>query len=99
MVTVTVTMLGGHKDVEDHENDARVQEVAQFAVQQIGEKTGKKLDLVKISSAKKQVVAGLNYVLVLETTADGTKETHEAHVYEPLGDQPMKLTASKKVDS
>ncbi|KAL3139580.1 hypothetical protein ABBQ38_003899 [Trebouxia sp. C0009 RCD-2024] len=92
-------MLGGHRDVEDHENDAKVQEVAKFAVQQIGEKAGKKLDLVKIHSAKKQVVAGLNYVLVLETTAEGTKETHEAHVYQPLGDQPLKLTSSNKIDS
>ena len=48
---------------------------------QIGEKAGKKLDLVKINSAQKQVVAGLNYVLVLETAAESTKETYEAHVY------------------
>ena len=48
---------------------------------QIGEKAGKQLDLVKINSAQKQVVAGLNYVLVLETAAESTKETYEAHVY------------------
>ena len=48
---------------------------------QISEKTSKSLDLVKINSAEKQVVAGLNYVLVLETAADSEKETYEAHVY------------------
>lgn len=30
MVTV-----GGHKNIADHQNDARVQEVAQFAVKQV----------------------------------------------------------------
>ncbi len=121
-------VAGGHKHV-DHQNDARVQEVAEFAVKQvvicasavhrsycqqaclererdrerrnlralsslksdcaidpllllqISEKTSKKLDLVKINSAQKQVVAGLNYVLVVETAADSEKETYEAHVY------------------
>lgn len=100
-------LAGGHKHV-DHQNDARVQEVAEFAVKQvvicasaaavlvpagmpcatdpllslqISEKTSKKLDLVKINSAQKQVVAGLNYVLVVETAADSDKETYEAHVY------------------
>ena len=48
---------------------------------QISEKTSKKLDLVKINSAQKQVVAGLNYVLVVETAAESQKETYEAHVY------------------
>lgn len=102
-------LAGGHKHV-DHQNDARVQEVAEFAVKQvmicasapaipilmpagmpcatdpllslqISEKTSKKLDLVKINSAQKQVVAGLNYVLVVETAADSEKETYEAHIY------------------
>lgn len=91
-------MLGGHKNV-DHENDARMQEVAQFAVKQIGEKAGKKLDLVKIKSAQKQVVAGLNYVVVVETTAEGNKETYEVKVYEPLGNQPLQLTSHKQVDN
>ena len=95
---------GGHKNIADHQNDAKVQEVAQFAVKQvlttllaatrllqhqltncapsqIAEKTSTKLDLVKINSAQKQVVAGLNYVLVIETAAESEKQTYEAHVY------------------
>ena len=48
---------------------------------QIGDKTNKKLDLVKINSAQKQVVAGLNYVLVVETAAESEKQTYEAHVH------------------
>ena len=91
-------MLGGNKNA-DHENDARVQEVAQFAVKEIGEKSGKKLDLVKVNSAQKQVVAGLNYTVVVETQAESRKETYEACVYEPLGNQPLKLTRHKQVDS
>lgn len=27
--------VGGHKNIADHQNDARVQEVAQFAVKQV----------------------------------------------------------------
>ena len=27
--------IGGHKNIADHQNDARVQEVAQFAVKQV----------------------------------------------------------------
>ncbi|DBA73532.1 TPA: hypothetical protein ACH3X1_011552 [Trebouxia sp. C0004] len=96
LITVHSQMLGGHKHV-DHQNDAKVQEVAEFAVKQISEKTSKKLDLVKINSAQKQVVAGLNYVLVVETAADSEKETYEAHVYEPLGNQPLKLTSHKQI--
>ena len=57
--------------------------------EQIGEKAGKNLDLVKINSAQKQVVAGLNYVLVLETAAESTKETYEAHVYGKLDSTVM----------
>ena len=91
-------MLGGHKNA-DHENDARVQEVAQFAVKEIGERTGKKLDLVKVKSAQKQVVAGLNHTVVVETQLEGSKETYEARVYEALGNQPLKLTSHKQVDN
>ncbi|KAL3147048.1 hypothetical protein ABBQ38_015010 [Trebouxia sp. C0009 RCD-2024] len=90
---------GGHQKIADHQNDAKVQEVAQFAVEQIADKTGKHLDLVKINSAQKQVVAGLNYVLVVETAAGSTKETYEAYVYEPLGNQPLKLTSHKQIDN
>ena len=56
-----------------------------YSLVQIAEKAGKSLDLVKINSAQKQVVAGLNYILVLETAAQSTKETYEAHVYGRLG--------------
>ena len=94
----TSQMLGGHKNA-DHANDARVQEVARFAVKEIGEKTNKSLDLVKVKSAQKQVVAGLNYTVVVETQIDGSKETYEARVYEALGNEPLKLTDHKQVDN
>ena len=63
---------------------------------QIGEKTNKKLDLVKINSAQKQVVAGLNYVLVIETAAESEKETYEAKVY-GRGHQHAELCCSMRV--
>lgn len=62
----------------------RIQWFHRTPLMQIGDKIGKNLDLVKINSAQKQVVAGLNYVLVVETAADSTKETYEAHVYGEL---------------
>ena len=47
---------------------------------------------MKINSAQKQVVAGLNYVLVVETAAGGEKETYEAKVY---GKQLLNVTYSE----
>lgn len=58
---------------------------------QIGKESDRTLDLVKINSAQKQVVAGLNYVLVVETAVGGDKETYEAKVYGKPATQDLEL--------
>ena len=58
---------------------------------QIGKESDRTLDLVKINSAQKQVVAGLNYVLVVETAVGGDKETYEAKVYGKTVAQDLEL--------
>lgn len=63
---------------------------------QIGKDSDRKLDLVKINSAQKQVVAGLNYILVVETAAGGDKETYEAKVY---GELIVRATHSELAES
>jgi len=85
LVVATSGMLGGFKDA-DHQNDAEVQSAAEFAAKEIGVK------LQGIKSAQKQVVAGLNYKLQLETD-DGV---YDATVYKGLGNAPHKLTAHSK---
>jgi flavin-binding protein dodecin len=93
-----VGMLGGYKHVEDHQNDASVQNAANFAVKEISQQTNSQLELVKVASAHKQVVAGLNYQLVLETANQAQeKVNYEAVVYEPLGQAALQLTSHKRV--
>eukprot|EP00891_Asterochloris_glomerata_P002978 jgi/Astpho2/2978/Aster-x0140 len=77
-------------------------QAAEFAVEAISNQSnsGSKLDLIKIQSAEKQVVAGLNYQLVLEVANDKQKkQIFEAKVYQPLGNQPLELSAFKELPS
>ena len=70
-----------------------VRDVAEFAVSKINNGT-----MVKIISAKSQVVAGINYVLVLELeTANGKHVQYGARVFVPLPvtKQPMQLLNAK----
>ncbi|KAK9821322.1 hypothetical protein WJX81_002249 [Elliptochloris bilobata] len=89
-------MLGGYKQHDDHENDAHVQEIAKFAVQQVSE-NGTKLELLKVLSAHTQVVAGTNYKLLLSVAdANNQKKNLEVTVYEPIGSKELKLTDSRE---
>lgn len=95
----SATMLGGYKKHENHQNDARVQEIASFATEQICSKEGKELEFVKIQSVSTQVVAGKNYKLVIDlATKEQKVQPYEATVYEPLGDQKLQLTDHKAID-
>ena len=89
-------VAGGYKPIDNAANDADVQAAATFAVGAID--SG--LKLVNITSASRQVVAGLNYRLTLTAApANGTAtSTYEAVVYQPLGAAPLQLTSYKKVD-
>jgi hypothetical protein len=84
-------MAGGYKEIKVTDPGAKA--AADFAV-----KTINKGSLVKIVSAKSQVVAGTNYELVLEIVGeDATHHIFEAVVFVPLpaANMPMKLSSSK----
>eukprot|EP00877_Chromochloris_zofingiensis_P011502 jgi/Chrzof1/6605/Cz19g02120.t1 len=98
-------MLGG---VSDAEIDEHTNEVAGFAVQQLNSNSNfakdGQLKLGKVVSAKRQVVAGINHMLTIETTdASGKVQTVEVTVWEkpaynkPTNEPPMELTKFKVV--
>lgn len=88
--TYAQTMLGGFKQHDDPSNDAGVQEAANFAVSEIS----KDLKLEKVLSAHKQVVAGTNYKLELQTSGGN----FEATVFKGLGDGPHELKTYKRME-
>lgn len=89
------TMAGAYSKVATDRKDVKV--AADFAVKQLNK--GK---LVKIISAKSQVVAGTNYALVLELdNASGKHQKYGVVVFAPLPatKAPMQLTSSHNLDN
>jgi len=81
-------LAGGHSAVAV--DDDKVVEAGNFAVKAIN-----KGELVKIAAATKQVVAGMNFTLVLHIKhSDESVHVYEATVFEPLPhtSQPMMLS-------
>ena len=85
-------------------DDAQVVKAAQFAVsaQQEAMKGGDqagKLTLVKVLAARKQVVAGLNYILTLQVKQGDKVRTAEVKVWEQAWrKEPYQLTSWKFTD-
>ena len=71
--------------------DKQVVEAATFAVKDQAKKEGAHLELVKIVDAKRQVVAGMNYQLLLEVKSQGVTSKVHASVWKKL-DQSHDLT-------
>lgn len=88
LVFAADALPGGYNAVDL--KDKQLQEVVNFAVQQMQHGT-----LVKIVSAKRQVVAGLNYSVQLEMlSANGVHNLYNVIIYVPLPqtNQSMQLT-------
>lgn len=66
--------------------DEEVVEAAHFAVNEFGAAVypGQKVSLLEIVSAEQQVVAGMNYRLVVRIESDGRKHLAEAVVWRKL---------------
>ncbi|MFO0999202.1 MAG: cystatin domain-containing protein [Planctomycetaceae bacterium] len=75
------TLVGGYSKVST--DDAKVKSAADFAVMEESKK-GPKITLKSISTAETQVVAGMNYKLVMVVDEGGTEKTVEAVIYEDL---------------
>ena len=88
LVFAADALPGGYNAVDL--KDKQLQEVVNFAVQQMQQGTG-----VKIVSAKRQIVAGLNYSVQLEMLgANGVHNLYNVIIYVPLPqtNQSMQLT-------
>ena len=72
--------------------DPEVVAAAMFAVTAHAEKSKKTITLTKVVSAQQQVVAGMNYKLVLAVDVDGQPKEVEAAVYKDLK-RTMQLTS------
>ncbi len=89
-------VAGGWSEVPSDDKD--IAAVAQFAVAaqvKALEAEGKKgcvMALVKVLSAKQQVVAGMNYRLALKVAADGAEKEAEVVVWKQLSGE-YKLTS------
>eukprot|EP00899_Mesostigma_viride_P019295 jgi/Mesvir1/27367/Mv07177-RA.1 len=95
-------ICGGLNDVE--ENDAGVQEAADFAVKMLGQQSNslEPFTLVEIVNVKRQVVAGLNYFFKLKVRAGKETSLYEAQVYRRLDGVmeliPNSVSQSKHMD-
>ena len=88
---ISAQMAGGYSDISASSKE--VKRAARFAVQQRLFRTGNKVTIVRIVKAEQQVVAGLNYRMVLRV-ADrrGRRRTATVIVYKDLKNQ-LSLTS------
>ncbi|CAD6257656.1 unnamed protein product [Miscanthus lutarioriparius] len=73
---------GGWSDIEDL-SDPRVQDIGKWAVSEHNTQTGSNMQFVGVLIGRKQVVAGVNYILTLETKGSRAP-LWEASVFDPL---------------
>ena len=89
-------LLGGYSKIKNLK-DPHILDVGKFAVTENNKKTGGKLAFLRLVSGKQQVVAGMNYNLVIEATDGSAKRKYEAVVYERAWENIMSLTSFKKL--
>ncbi|RCV37546.1 hypothetical protein SETIT_8G072300v2 [Setaria italica] len=80
-------MLGGWVEIKDVMNPS-VQDMGRWAVAEHNAKTGEKLQFRKVVRGQQQVVAGMNYMLDIETKEPS--RFYEAFVFDPLPSSPEK---------
>ncbi|KAI4381574.1 hypothetical protein MLD38_007635 [Melastoma candidum] len=78
---VGAMMPGGIRDCRGDQNDAEIQSLARFAVDQHNEKENSLLEFGRVLKAREQVVAGMMYYLTLEAIDAGKKKIYEAKVW------------------
>ncbi len=93
---VSAQMAGAYGDTSASSKE--VKRAAKFAVDQRTLKTGSKVKLIKIVKAEQQVVAGMNYRIVLRAADKyGRRSTATAVVYQNLKNK-LSLTSWKTGD-
>ena len=94
-------LLGGWTPIENI-TERHVTEIAEFAVTEYNKQSKTPLKLLKVVEGEKQVVAGMNYRLLLNATdgaaTDGAETNpYQAVVYERSWEHYMNLTSFKRL--
>ncbi|XP_078442717.1 cysteine proteinase inhibitor 8-like [Wolffia australiana] len=89
-------LVGGFSKINDVK-DPHVVEIGKFAVTANNKATGGKLVFIRVVSGRQQVVAGMNYDLVIEAKSGGVTRRYAALVYERAWDNYRKLSSFKPV--
>ncbi|KAG8388895.1 hypothetical protein BUALT_Bualt02G0173200 [Buddleja alternifolia] len=78
------TEYGGITQIPDAQHDIHIIHLARWAVDDYNKETESSLKFKRVVSAKKQIVSGINYYIILEATdhAGHHKKTYEATVWE-----------------
>ncbi|ONK67481.1 uncharacterized protein A4U43_C05F500 [Asparagus officinalis] len=74
-------MPGGIQDRRMGENDAEMEELGRFAVDEHNKQQNTLLEFAGVVNAKEQVVAGTMYYLTVEAIEGGKKKLYEAKVW------------------
>lgn len=81
--TAYAQRVGGYKPIAA--TDPAAKEAADFAVDAQMEKSGKKIELVKLNKAERQIVQGTNYKLCLKVKSEGAEgEADVTHFVEAI---------------
>jgi len=84
--------IGGWSPIKNI-NDPHVTEIANYAVTEHEKRSGEKLKLEKVIKGETQIVAGVNYRLVLATTDGSSSKNYEALVWEKAWEHFRNLTS------
>ena len=87
-------MPGGWSKIKNM-SDPHVAEIGEFAVSEHNKETNSKLAFIKVIKGKTQVVAGLNYKLVLKAKDGDRVGRYEAVIWEVVWENILKLTSFK----
>ncbi|ONK59772.1 uncharacterized protein A4U43_C08F10480 [Asparagus officinalis] len=93
------TKLGGYRPIKNL-SDPHLGEIGKFAVSEHNKEANTKLVFTKVIKGESQVVAGINYKLVIEakdTTHNNKVGRYEVIVWEKSWKKFMKLTSFKPV--
>ncbi|XP_008811323.2 cysteine proteinase inhibitor 1-like [Phoenix dactylifera] len=91
-------LVGGWKPIKDI-SDPHVQEIAEFAVSEHNKLANTNLTLSKVVKGETQVVAGINYRLVVETKDGEAMANYVAVVWEKTWEGFRNLTSFTPVGS
>ncbi|XP_047939798.1 cysteine proteinase inhibitor 1-like [Salvia hispanica] len=91
-------IVGGWKPI-DNPNAPEIVEIAKFAISEYNKQKKTALDLVSVVKGESQVVAGINYRLVISAkdASAAAPKTYSAVVYSKPGPKSLKLTSFEKI--